>query len=93
MSLYRCVLLNARGGLRTGEMIDSASVQGAVMQGRRIIAHRPHYDAFEIWEETRLLHAEDSERSRRLQLIVGGAPPIAVRPMVSVVATSATRGG
>jgi hypothetical protein len=63
MSLYQCVLLKNEGGLRTGETIDSASLQAAVIQGRRIIAHRPHYDAFEIWEDERLLHSENNVAS------------------------------
>jgi hypothetical protein len=67
MSLYQCILLKSGETLRTGETIDSASLQGAVLQGRRIIAHRPHYDAFEIWEEARLLHCE-SRSDAPLQL-------------------------
>jgi len=58
MALYRCVLLGARNNLRIGEMIESPTLAGAVRQGRRMIAHRPHYDSFEIWEEQRRLHAE-----------------------------------
>jgi hypothetical protein len=58
MTLYQCVLLKTRGEVSTDETIESASLDEAVLQGRRMMAHRSHYDTFEIWEARRLRHVE-----------------------------------
>jgi hypothetical protein len=75
MAHYRCYLLASHGRLRAGEDIDSDTDAAAVELGRQILAHRTHYQAFEIWKRERCIHTEGTTRISVVR------PPAVTRPL------------
>lgn len=56
MTSYKCFLYGSAGS--AGEQIDSTTVASAIELCRRILAARPHYSAFELWQSRRKIYGE-----------------------------------
>ena len=58
MSFYQCYLLGGAGEIRLCEQVEGESAAAAIALSRQILAARPHYAGFELWQMTRLIHDE-----------------------------------
>jgi hypothetical protein len=60
MTAFRCYLLDANNKIVAGSFLQSADLTAAIADARGISRSETDYsiDAFEIWQDTRLLHRE-----------------------------------
>jgi hypothetical protein len=58
MNFYQCHLLGSDGEFRLCEQVEGQTVSAAIALCRQILAARPHYAGFELWQLTRLIHGE-----------------------------------
>jgi hypothetical protein len=60
MTTFRCYLLDANNKIVAGSFLQSADLTAAIVDARGISRSETTYliNAFEIWQDTRLLHRE-----------------------------------
>ena len=72
MTSYKCFLYGSAGS--AGEQIDGTTVTSAIELCRQILAARPHYSAFELWQSKRRIYGEGRWQAATLF----AAPPEAI---------------
>jgi hypothetical protein len=58
MAEYRCYLLDGVGAIRGVEIVAGADDGRALETAREILARRPEYFGFELWQRDRRVHVE-----------------------------------
>lgn len=58
MTVYRCYLLDGVGAIRGVEAVAGADDDRALAEARELLARRPEYFGFELWQRDRRVHVE-----------------------------------
>jgi hypothetical protein len=58
MTDYRCYLLDGVGAIRGVEIVASPDDDRALEDARELLARKPEYFGFELWERDRRVHVE-----------------------------------
>ena len=59
MAEYRCYLLDGIGAIRGVEALACDGDDRAVVRARELLARRPEYFGFELWQRNRRVHVEE----------------------------------
>jgi hypothetical protein len=60
MAEYRCYLLDGFGAIRGVEVVAGEDDRRALAEARELLARRPEYFGFELWQRDRRVHVEAS---------------------------------
>jgi hypothetical protein len=58
MAEYRCYLLDGVGAIRGVEIVAAADDGRALDAARELLARRPEYFGFELWQRGRRVHVQ-----------------------------------
>ncbi len=59
MAEYRCYLLDGAGAIRGVEAMSCDGDDRAIARARDMLARRPEYSGFEVWQRNRRVYVEE----------------------------------